>query len=230
MNKQFYFNSALATVIIFLVACTSVNQVSTASKIQKRRYNSGYFVSNIFKTKHKNHASTKAISDTILLTKAENKEIQANIDNQLAQRTVVSQDIDDKNQSIVTTVAEAITKSKTLYNPAKTSNIKQYLADKKAFKQQIQSKLILGEGAKKSSGGGKSSGGSGKSIASFVLGMVGLIIAGLICGTLAIIFGIIALNKGNSLKGLAIAGLILGILDVLLSIIALVFLSSLGVL
>lgn len=57
------------------------------------------------------------------------------------------------------------------------------------------------------------------SIASFVLGIVGLIVAGLICGSLAIVFGIIGMKKG--MKGLAIAGIVLGIIDVVAAIIIL---------
>jgi hypothetical protein len=57
----------------------------------------------------------------------------------------------------------------------------------------------------------------GMSIASFVLGIVGLIVAGLICGSLAIVFGVIGMKRG--LKGLAIAGLILGIIDVVAALI-----------
>ena len=57
----------------------------------------------------------------------------------------------------------------------------------------------------------------GMSIASFVLGIVGLFIAGLICGTLAVVFGVIGMKRG--LKGLAIAGLILGIIDIIAALI-----------
>lgn len=61
----------------------------------------------------------------------------------------------------------------------------------------------------------------GMSIASFVLGIVGLFVAGLICGALAIVFGVIGMKRG--LRGLAIAGLILGIVDI---VAALIIISS----
>ncbi len=67
----------------------------------------------------------------------------------------------------------------------------------------------------KAPGGGK----PGMSIASFVLGLVGLLVAGLICGTLAVVFGVIGMKKG--MKGLAIAGIILGIIDIIGAIIVL---------
>lgn len=65
---------------------------------------------------------------------------------------------------------------------------------------------------------------SGKAIASFVLSLVGFLIAGLICGTLGIVFAALALNdfrKEVSLKGkgLAIAGLVLSIIDVVFMLI-----------
>ena len=60
---------------------------------------------------------------------------------------------------------------------------------------------------------------TGLSIASFVLGVVGLIIFGIPAGILAVVFGGIAMSRykkhpEEKLKGLAIAGLILGIIDI----------------
>ncbi len=62
---------------------------------------------------------------------------------------------------------------------------------------------------------------SGKAIAAFVLSLVGILYAGIICGTLGIVFSALALNdfrkdiplKG---KGLAIAGLVISIIDVVI--------------
>lgn len=59
---------------------------------------------------------------------------------------------------------------------------------------------------------------SGMAIASFVLSLCGFFCAGMILGTLAVIFGGVALAKINSDpqlggKGLAIAGLVIGIID-----------------
>ena len=52
----------------------------------------------------------------------------------------------------------------------------------------------------------------GLSIASMVLGLVGLFLFAIPCGILAIIFSLIGKKKGG--KGFATAGLILGIVDV----------------
>lgn len=51
----------------------------------------------------------------------------------------------------------------------------------------------------------------GLSIASMVLGLVGLLVFALPCGVLAIIFALVGKKKGG--KGFATAGLVLGIID-----------------
>ena len=59
---------------------------------------------------------------------------------------------------------------------------------------------------------------------SFILSLVGLLVAGLPCGIAAVITGIIGIVKFNPEtekgKGLAIAGLIVGILDVIFVVMA----------
>lgn len=57
-------------------------------------------------------------------------------------------------------------------------------------------------------------GGNGFSIASLVLGILGLFRYGWLLGPLAIIFGIIGLNREG--RGMALAGLILGIIDIII--------------
>ena len=63
------------------------------------------------------------------------------------------------------------------------------------------------------------------SIASMVLGIVGLILFALPCGILAIIFSILGKKKGG--KGFATAGLVLGIIDVVFGVIAIVSATAL---
>ena len=60
----------------------------------------------------------------------------------------------------------------------------------------------------------------GMSIASMVLGIVGLIVFALPCGILAIIFSILGKKKGG--KGFATAGLVLGIIDAVFGLIAII--------
>jgi len=64
----------------------------------------------------------------------------------------------------------------------------------------------------------------GFSIASLVLGLVGIIVAAIPCGILAIIFGISGMKKAG--RGMAIAGLVLGIIDVVGGLINVFLISS----
>lgn len=70
----------------------------------------------------------------------------------------------------------------------------------------------------------------GLSIASMVLGIVGIILSctgvGIICGLLALIFGGIALNKKQGIKGMAIAGIVLGIITLALWVLLFVIMIS----
>lgn len=65
---------------------------------------------------------------------------------------------------------------------------------------------------------------SAMAITGFVLALVGIIFAGLICGTLGVIFSAIGLaktaHKKMKGKGLAIAGLVVSIIDVVIMIIS----------
>ena len=60
----------------------------------------------------------------------------------------------------------------------------------------------------------------GMSIASMVLGLVGIVLFALPCGILAIIFSILGKKKGG--KGFATAGLVLGIIDTVFGVIAVI--------
>lgn len=65
----------------------------------------------------------------------------------------------------------------------------------------------------------------GFAVASFVISLVGLIIAGIPLGIVAIILAMIALNRykkyGGTMKGFAIAGLIIGVIDIIGALIVL---------
>jgi len=62
-------------------------------------------------------------------------------------------------------------------------------------------------------------------ILSIVFGVIGLIVAGVIFGILAIIFGALGRRSGNR-KTLAIIGLILGIIDIVIVIIVMVWITT----
>ena len=94
-------------------------------------------------------------------------------------------------------------------NKSGSKNANQIL---KSIPQQFKNKA---ENIKKNAAFQSSSGGgNGFSIASLVLGILGLFSYGLLLGPLAIIFGIIGLNREG--RGMALAGLILGIIDIIL--------------
>ncbi|MDR1169678.1 MAG: FHA domain-containing protein [Prevotellaceae bacterium] len=69
---------------------------------------------------------------------------------------------------------------------------------------------------------------SGMGVAALCCGIVGLLFAGIILGTLAIIFGSVGLKRREKNRGLSITGLVLGIIDVVLSVIYLAFVGSLS--
>lgn len=64
---------------------------------------------------------------------------------------------------------------------------------------------------------------SGKAIAGFVLSLVGIVFAGMICGILGIILSAVGMKeikiKDLKGKGLAIAGLVISIIDVVIMLI-----------
>lgn len=64
----------------------------------------------------------------------------------------------------------------------------------------------------------------GLSIASMVLGLVGLFLFAIPCGILAIIFALVGKKKGG--KGFATAGLVLGIIDVAWGLFAIITVMS----
>jgi len=68
--------------------------------------------------------------------------------------------------------------------------------------------------------------GNGFGIAALCCGVVGMFFGGFILGTLAIIFGGVALNRKEKSKGLGITGLVLGIIAVAITIIVLIFLGT----
>ncbi|MBR1654735.1 MAG: DUF4190 domain-containing protein [Clostridia bacterium] len=68
---------------------------------------------------------------------------------------------------------------------------------------------------------------NGSALASFILGIISLIIAGIPCGTAAVITGIIGLTKFDeekeNNKWMAIAGIILGVIGAVAAIILIPF-------
>lgn len=71
--------------------------------------------------------------------------------------------------------------------------------------------------------------GNGLAVAGLVCGIVGVLIANIILGPLAIIFGGVALsraNKGAPRKNMAIAALVLGIVDLVVWVVVLIAVAN----
>ncbi|HJJ31605.1 MAG TPA: DUF4190 domain-containing protein [Methanocorpusculum sp.] len=64
------------------------------------------------------------------------------------------------------------------------------------------------------------------SIASLVLGVLGICSFTIIPSILAIVFGAIAMNKKEGVKGFSIAGIVLGIVAIVLAILLIVFILA----
>lgn len=67
-------------------------------------------------------------------------------------------------------------------------------------------------------------------LASFILALVGLIVAGLPCGVVAVILGIVGLVKFDATKekgkGFAIAGLVVGVIDIVAVVLNIIIQAS----
>ena len=64
------------------------------------------------------------------------------------------------------------------------------------------------------------------SIASLVLGVLGICSFSIIPSILAIVFGAIAMNKKQGVKGFSVAGIVLGIVSLVLAVALIVFILA----
>jgi hypothetical protein len=76
------------------------------------------------------------------------------------------------------------------------------------------------------SGSAKATESKGLAIGSLVCGVVGVFIASIILGPIALILGLVAHRRAAS--GMAKAGIVLGVVDIVLAIVAIAVLSSGG--
>ncbi|HJJ47949.1 MAG TPA: DUF4190 domain-containing protein [Methanocorpusculum sp.] len=68
----------------------------------------------------------------------------------------------------------------------------------------------------------------GLSIASLVLGIIGLFCLPVIPSILAVIFGAMCISKKQGSKGLAIAGIVLGVISLIMTVICIIFWSAIA--
>ena len=74
-------------------------------------------------------------------------------------------------------------------------------------------------------------GSNGLAIAGLVCGLLGLFLFPVVLGPLALVFGLVALNKakrGAGHRGMAIAAVVLGVIDVLLFVVLLAAVADAG--
>lgn len=189
---------------VILTSCTSTNHVATDNVLQKRKYKKGYFFSHFGNIKKSESPSSKvhelSVNSTI--------EAEANEKNSNTNIAVNEFVYASSGNHVTEPVQEQklTTKIRNLYRPEITG-IKEFREEYQNIKEEYKQKMLINPASE----GGK---GGGYSIASFVLAIVGLIVFGIICGLLAIIFGSIGLSRGY-LKGLAIAGIIIGAIDII---------------
>jgi len=215
MKKNIYVHSILLALLALIVSCSSVNQVSTASKIQNRKYTKGFYISNLF---HKHKNNVKEQKENNVISKIDNQQQQLNNEELTLNSNSVNPDVEKSEKSkspIADVVKTAMAYSKNVYKSTDNKSFSQVSAEHKIAKKQFQSNFISAVKQKSNHKSGSNGGGPGLSIASFALGIFGLLLFGIICGVLAIIFGATAIASGRDMKGLAIAGLILGIIDII---------------
>jgi len=221
--KKFSFLTFITMIVFILInSCNTTDKVVSEKNIQKRKYRPGFYISILSANKsdrdHKKeelkyNKNSKSVSDAEIKTKAVT----------IPDILLVTSEKEIPYSAITNKTAAAEVKE--LFN-------KDY-QDSRAFKSEylsVKNKIklcIIPDLKKEQKKDGKEAknapmaGGGGASITSFVLGIVGLFVAGIILGSLAIVFGIIGLLKRRFI-GLAITGIILGMIDI---IGALIFIS-----
>lgn len=212
MRKFYILSMILAITVMVLSSCSTTNNVTSDHLIQKRKYRPGYYVQNPINHLKKGRTDVK---ETANKTEEliDESEIISNIE--MTNNEVLVASVNDDPKIIVQTnnVADNL---KGLYN-SDVKDIKTFRKEYHKTKKELITSLSLNIPGKKEMIERNSSlkhVGGGFSIASFVLGIIGFITQGYICGVLAIVFGIIGLVRGRR-KGLAIFGLIFGILDII---------------
>ncbi|MFH1004546.1 MAG: DUF4190 domain-containing protein [Bacteroidota bacterium] len=216
---KIFFLFLFAVGLSLLYSCATTNDVITDNFISKRKYTRGYFVQMPIKQKKQD---VKFVAE-----KSENKNKYVSFD-EMGEEIIVSANnnepaiIIQKPQTLLVPekkIISAVQSIKQLYE-SDINDIKTFRNEYKKIKKIFRNTSAHSDNDKKDEKGT-----AGLSIASFAFSIVGLIIAGIILGAVAIIFGTIALTKKNTkAKGLAIAGIIIGAADIIL---VLVYLSTL---
>ncbi len=221
MAKKLLSSALALSLLIIITSCSSSNNTVSNAFLQKRKHTKGYHV-NLGSSRHNTNKKTTAFES---LADEESSQSFEEEQQPLAQTKT---EVQPKIEQVKTAKTREIilsAKDDFFAKSAEASSVKELIQIKKEAKRALKTKLFAQEPTDGIAPENESNEGMvGYSIAGFVLSLVGLLIAGIILGTLAIIFSIIGLVKadkeGRKGKGLAIAGLIIGIVDVIGGIIA----------
>lgn len=201
--------------IAFFNACTMENSISKKDFYNKRLVKKSENRTFAFKNRHIKYAEITAIAinheQEQVFSKDASSVVVGTFENQAINRPQVILS-NNSTEDKLTRKPSLSKEINSLFQ--KTTDVKTFKKEYKAIKEQRIKKFVNKQKTDDPLPTTQKQGGNGLSIASFVLSIVGLVIFGLVCGLLAIIFGGIALSKGKGLRGLAIAGLVIGIIDV----------------
>jgi hypothetical protein len=211
--KKFYILTILAAIVVMVISsCSTTNKVTSDNLIQKRKYRSGYYVQSPF-----NHLKKGKTEVTETLNKPDELPSESEFvsSNENKNNVIIIASVNDDPKSIIQTNS-VLDNMKGLYN-SDFKDISTFKNEYHKTKKELGTTLSLNSPKKKEMSERNlllKHVGGGFSIASFVLGIIGFITQGYVCGVLAIVFGIIGLVRGRR-KGLAVFGLIFGILDII---------------
>ena len=206
----------LSVLAAFIAGSCATKDVVSKYPVTKRKYNKGYHVS--FGGKKKKGKTTVSHFDDNVKPVEDVSEADIAVTPSVSSETIMeeiyAENISKEREintapDIINHVAESEKKAKIRIEPYPIWQIKKLLS--RITEMQDDD---TGEP-------------NGPAITSFVLALVGLIVAGIPLGILAVIFGIIGLSKSEVTgtgKGLAIAGIVIGLFDV---IAVLIYLSTL---
>ena len=66
--KNIVYNFLLINILIFVSSCSTSNEVSQNSRLQKRKYNNGYYISSLHKKRKKAIIPNETIENSELIT------------------------------------------------------------------------------------------------------------------------------------------------------------------
>ena len=217
MKKTLQSSLLVFSSIILFTSCSSNVDIAGLS-VQKRKYRGGYTV---IVDRSGSNKVAKANCPDELLVKCDDSvsrtslAIECEKTSDLALTACTNEDVDKGiissksiEQKLENNTYKTVRQLKTLYS-SDVNNLREF---RQKYKEIKRGYLLGSKENEEFDSVQRHSRNPAMAILSFVFGIVGLVVAGLIFGILAIVFGSIGLTR--KLKGLALAGIILGIIDI----------------